>query len=225
MPLSVLDLYREILPKTNCGDCGFPTCLAFASMVVSERMPLRKCPHLDDKTVRRVQAELDEQYAQGKWTNKDPAADALEWARERASSMKLTDIAERIGGKVREEDGAELVEVHYFNSFIHITPDGASIADKTPLNRWEQVFIYNHMAQGGDSLPSGKLKSFEEIPNTVSEIVSMRNHVEAPLIERFSGRGEELCGQGSQSAENPPRTSAEIPILPSSIHPCRGCRS
>ena len=35
MALSVVDLYRDVLPKTNCGDCGFPTCLAFAGMVVT----------------------------------------------------------------------------------------------------------------------------------------------------------------------------------------------
>lgn len=47
MPLSVVDLYRDILPKTNCGDCGFPACLAFASIVVSEKLPLSNCPHID----------------------------------------------------------------------------------------------------------------------------------------------------------------------------------
>jgi len=35
MPLSVMDLVRDILPKTNCGDCGFATCLVFASIGVS----------------------------------------------------------------------------------------------------------------------------------------------------------------------------------------------
>lgn len=36
MALSVVDLYARVLPRTNCGDCGFPTCLAFAGMVVSK---------------------------------------------------------------------------------------------------------------------------------------------------------------------------------------------
>ena len=27
MPLSVVDIYKNLLPKTNSGDCGFPTCL------------------------------------------------------------------------------------------------------------------------------------------------------------------------------------------------------
>jgi len=213
MPLSVIDLYRKILPKTNCGDCGFQTCLAFASMVVSERLPLKKCPHLEAEIVQQVQAELDEQYAQGKWTKKDPAADALEWARERAASMNLRDIAERIGGKVRKKDGDDLVELPYFNTSIHITSDGVSMADNTPLNRWEQVFIFNHMAQGGGSLPSGKWKSFEEIPNTVSKLVSMRNHVEAPLVERFGGRGEELLQAGLAIGGKPATDTGGNPDL------------
>jgi acetyl-CoA decarbonylase/synthase complex subunit gamma len=29
MALSGLEIYK-LLPKTNCKDCGFPTCLAFA---------------------------------------------------------------------------------------------------------------------------------------------------------------------------------------------------
>lgn len=50
MALSVVDLYQKVLPRTNCGDCSFPTCLAFASMVVSEMHPLKNCPHLSDET-------------------------------------------------------------------------------------------------------------------------------------------------------------------------------
>jgi len=40
MSLSVVDLYKKVLPKSNCKECGFGTCLAFASMVVSEKHPL-----------------------------------------------------------------------------------------------------------------------------------------------------------------------------------------
>jgi Na+-translocating ferredoxin:NAD+ oxidoreductase RNF subunit RnfB len=45
MALSVIDLCKDILPGTNCGDCGYPTCMAFAGMVVSEKLPVENCPH------------------------------------------------------------------------------------------------------------------------------------------------------------------------------------
>ncbi|MEA2060190.1 MAG: (Fe-S)-binding protein [Thermodesulfobacteriota bacterium] len=47
MALSVVDLYKKVLPGTNCRDCGFPSCLAFAGMVVSEQHPLADCPHIE----------------------------------------------------------------------------------------------------------------------------------------------------------------------------------
>ncbi len=42
MPLSVVDLYRDVLPQTNCGDCGYPTCMAFAGITGPLESPDRK---------------------------------------------------------------------------------------------------------------------------------------------------------------------------------------
>lgn len=78
MTLSVVDLYRDVLAKTNCRDCGFPRCLAFAGKVVSEKHPLRDCPHIPSDLLARCEIELAEQYAQGKWLKWDMAEDALQ---------------------------------------------------------------------------------------------------------------------------------------------------
>lgn len=45
MALTGLEIYKH-LPKTNCKDCGFPTCLAFAMKVATKQVSLEKCPHL-----------------------------------------------------------------------------------------------------------------------------------------------------------------------------------
>ena len=45
MALSGLDIYK-VLPKTNCRDCGYPTCLAFAMQLAKKAVSLDKCPHL-----------------------------------------------------------------------------------------------------------------------------------------------------------------------------------
>lgn len=192
MPLSVVDLYGKILPRTNCGDCGHSTCLAFASMVVSEKLPIGNCPHLDAETVSRCQRQLDAQHAQGKWTRRDMAADALEWAQQRAASMDLDDLPERIGGHLVDRDGASCLELPYFNGNIFICPDGVVRENGEALTRWERVFIYNHMAQGGSVPPSGVWKGLQEFPNTVSKIKSMVAHVETPLQRHFAGRLDAL---------------------------------
>jgi hypothetical protein len=209
MPLSVVDLYRDVLPKTNCRDCGFSTCLAFASMVVSEQLPLKTCPHIDPETVARCQKELEAQYAAGKWTRRDMAEDALVWAREKVASMAIEDLPDRIGGRLHG-DGKDLeLRLPYFSGDICIGPGGIRKESGEPLNHWEQVFIYNHMAQGGRSNPTGSWKALHEIPNTVSKIKSMRDHVEVPLAERFGGKATDLdaaakkLGGRDKTRENP----------------------
>ncbi|MFO7957103.1 MAG: acetyl-CoA decarbonylase/synthase complex subunit gamma [Candidatus Brocadiia bacterium] len=49
MALTGLDIYK-LLPQTNCGDCGVPTCLAFAMKVASKQASLEECPHVSDES-------------------------------------------------------------------------------------------------------------------------------------------------------------------------------
>jgi acetyl-CoA decarbonylase/synthase complex subunit gamma len=47
MALTALDIFK-LLPKTNCGDCGVPTCLAFAMKLANKQAELSACPHVSD---------------------------------------------------------------------------------------------------------------------------------------------------------------------------------
>jgi acetyl-CoA decarbonylase/synthase complex subunit gamma len=47
MALTGLDIYKK-LPKTNCKECGLPTCLAFAMKVAAGQTGLDQCPKLGD---------------------------------------------------------------------------------------------------------------------------------------------------------------------------------
>jgi len=51
MALKALDIYR-ILPKKNCKECGYPTCLAFAMKIASGMVDPTACPYLDEETKR-----------------------------------------------------------------------------------------------------------------------------------------------------------------------------
>ncbi len=48
MALSGLDIFK-LLPKTNCGDCGVPTCMAFAMKLAQKKAELTDCPHASDE--------------------------------------------------------------------------------------------------------------------------------------------------------------------------------
>jgi len=46
--LTGLDIFKQ-LPKTNCGDCGVPTCLAFAMKLAQKQASLDQCPHVSEE--------------------------------------------------------------------------------------------------------------------------------------------------------------------------------
>jgi len=47
MALTGLDIYKQ-LPKKNCGECGVPTCLAFAMALAAGKAALASCPYVSD---------------------------------------------------------------------------------------------------------------------------------------------------------------------------------
>ncbi|SDL08145.1 acetyl-CoA decarbonylase/synthase complex subunit gamma [Halarsenatibacter silvermanii] len=48
MDLSAMDIY-ELLPQTNCGKCGHPTCLAFAMQLANKQVSLDECPDVSEE--------------------------------------------------------------------------------------------------------------------------------------------------------------------------------
>ncbi|MBM3255732.1 MAG: acetyl-CoA decarbonylase/synthase complex subunit gamma [Candidatus Omnitrophica bacterium] len=55
MALSGLDIYK-LLPKTNCRECGFPTCLAFAMQLAKKAIAIDKCPYLSKESRDSLEA-------------------------------------------------------------------------------------------------------------------------------------------------------------------------
>ncbi len=48
MALSGLQIFK-LLAKTNCKECGFPTCMAFAMQLAAGKAELDKCPYVSDE--------------------------------------------------------------------------------------------------------------------------------------------------------------------------------
>ncbi|MBI4180340.1 MAG: acetyl-CoA decarbonylase/synthase complex subunit gamma [Chloroflexi bacterium] len=48
MPLTGIAIFK-LLPKTNCGDCGVPTCLAFAMNLAAGKAELSRCPYVSEE--------------------------------------------------------------------------------------------------------------------------------------------------------------------------------
>ncbi|MBA7466298.1 MAG: acetyl-CoA decarbonylase/synthase complex subunit gamma [Dehalococcoidia bacterium] len=53
MPPTGIEIFK-LLPKTNCGDCGVPTCLAFAMSLASGKVELSACPHVSEESKEKL---------------------------------------------------------------------------------------------------------------------------------------------------------------------------
>ena len=58
MALTGIQIFK-LLPKTNCKECGVPTCLAFAMNLASGKAELDACPYVSDE----ARAQLEEASA------------------------------------------------------------------------------------------------------------------------------------------------------------------
>lgn len=53
MGLTGIQIFK-LLPKTNCGECGVPTCLAFAMNLASAKAELDACPYVSEEAKEKL---------------------------------------------------------------------------------------------------------------------------------------------------------------------------
>jgi acetyl-CoA decarbonylase/synthase, CODH/ACS complex subunit gamma len=53
MALTGIQIFK-LLPKTNCGECGVPTCLAFAMNLAAGKAELDACPYVSDEAREKL---------------------------------------------------------------------------------------------------------------------------------------------------------------------------
>ena len=53
MALSGIQIYK-LLPQTNCKECSFPTCLAFAMKLAAKQVELSACPYVSDTSKQQL---------------------------------------------------------------------------------------------------------------------------------------------------------------------------
>ena len=53
MALTGIQIFK-LLPKTNCKECGVPTCLAFAMNLASGKAELDSCPYVSDEAREKL---------------------------------------------------------------------------------------------------------------------------------------------------------------------------
>ena len=180
-----LELYK-CTPRTNCGQCGNPTCFAFATLVVTGREKIAACPFLDSERVRPLLGRLEEQFRSGIGLSREGFEKTMEFLLGEIQKCDLRVKAGSIGAKLVEGAGGAGLNLPYFNEVVLVTGSDVEKLSGGALSAWEKIFIFNYVIAGGAE-PSGIWVGMESLPNSVSKIKSLKAHCEDVLAARFGG--------------------------------------
>jgi hypothetical protein len=186
--LTPLHLYK-LTPRTNCGKCGFPTCLAFATQVIVGQGALNDCPYLEPEVLAPFHAQLAEQHRAGIGVRREGFEKTLQFLRDEIKKWDFRSIAGSLGAVFSDAGGAPSMKLLYFGKEVHITAE--DIRSSGELDPWEKILLYNY-AIGGAVEPSGVWVGMESLPNSVSKIKSLKAHCEEPLARAFAGKIRQL---------------------------------
>ncbi|ROR03507.1 DUF3786 domain-containing protein [Desulfosoma caldarium] len=179
-----LDIYK-VTPKTNCGQCSYPTCLAFATQAVVGEVALAGCPHLDDEVRREFEDRLARQLDQGIGRKRESFEKTLEFLRESLTPWLSPENAAALGASwILKAEGNPSLRFPYLDDEVVVNEDDVHSAKGRDLSPWEKIFLYNYVI-GGAVEPLGRWVGMESLPNAVSKIKSLRAHCEEPLAKAF----------------------------------------
>ncbi len=216
--LTPIHLYK-LTPKSNCGECGFLTCLAYATQVITGEGRSESCPYLDEQTRNSLQPLLAEQHENGIGIKREGFDKALEYLRKEMQRCRLKTVAAGLGADYAQIDGVPTLELVYLGRKIRVSAETIVDLDGREIDPWEKIFIYNYVL-GGAAEPSGNWVGMESFPNSISKIRSLRGHCEERLAQAFAGKAERFAQGaavwGREVTAEVERTdfAAEFQVLP-----------
>jgi len=167
--LKPLDIFK-LLPRTNCGDCGLPTCLAFAQALASGEKTAADCPHLSVELTEELGSRTG-----GKRVS-DGFAESIEALRQKVRGTDLEDAAPRLGA--RYEDGR--LTVHVLGREFHIDGSG-TITSQCHINNWIQWLVLTYVSNPDPGEPEGRFVPFDELGRGSTTVLYFSKRCEEPL--------------------------------------------
>ncbi len=218
MALTILQLVKY-LPMTNCGDCGYATCMAFASHVVKKKESLWLCPHLSPEVFKGLNREIQAQQAKNLQVAPDRFKTAKEFVTGKIKDLDFKELAPYLGGEVETRDGQEVMILPYLGRRYAVSKEEAQALDATgEQDVWDVILLYNYIASNCRKVPTGKWVSIDALPGSIPKKPELEETCEKRVAQAFKGDAPSLmkavAALGGERAEV--ETSADVKAT---IHP------
>jgi len=199
-------------PRNNCGECGYPTCLAFGVAVSATGVDPRKCPYIKLAGLKiQVAGVAPEDTAR----QRDLAL--VEHLKDKIAGLDFATLAPRLGA-VWQPEG--VLSFMYLGQEVRLDREGILLDGLVPEDPRDQILLYNYVHSGGGEPPTGEWLGLESLPNSISKVRTLATYCEEPLARLFTGRSFQVIEAGAIRAggrllDNPTASLTFIfPVLP-----------
>jgi len=165
-----LDVYK-ILPKTNCGKCQLPSCLAFAGAIVAGSKKFRDCPDLDAAALAAFTARY--QNPEQKEMNQAEFVDKLQG---KMADLDLAEVAALKGATVK----GETIVVNSLGKDFVLNRQG-NMTSECHIIPWVMAPLLSYLTHPTHAEITGNWISFREIPGGIEWQGLFNRRCEEPL--------------------------------------------
>lgn len=229
--------FLKYLPATNCGECGYAACLAFAVAVTKGGISFDLCPYIEKDMLpaeltaatEATGSDFSEQAERGQ-DERDMALVAH--LKSKIQSVDFARLSHRLGADWSKNNPDQL-SFHYIGRSILLGREDVVMDGRQLVDPRDQILLYNYVAFGGNAngdtadragkgVPNRTWVGMESLPNSIAKIRTLASYCEVRLAERFAGRIEQLallCQQiGGDKGRDEQAQSADVaavlPVLP-----------
>ncbi len=134
MGLTGLEIYKQ-LPKKNCGECGTPTCLAFAMALAAGKGSLDSCPYVTDAAREVLDSASAPPIKAIKFGNGSVLGDETVLFRHDKTFYHPTTILVQVSDQMSDDEIAAKVkdinDLEYDRVGLHYSLDGVAIVQES----------------------------------------------------------------------------------------------
>ena len=218
-PLEIL----QRTPKTNCGECGHPTCLAFAAAVTRAGADIALCPYIDLQGFEQYGASniKDMENLAGQVAEEHDLA-LVQHLQEKVGPLDFGAIATALGARW-QRDNPDILYLRYLGQEVMLGKTKVRMDNQTILDPRDQILLYNYVHSCGGRKPDNTWIGMESLPNSISKIKTLSTYCEQKIAEHLSGKPmhilSDISGQldgyaGPVDLSSSATSSLVVPVLP-----------
>jgi hypothetical protein len=168
--VAYLDIFKH-LNKTNCKECGMPTCVAFAIAVSQGARPITGCPYVSDEA-----ADLFAGIEKASAPNEDDVRDVVKQWQDKIKGIDLAQTAKRLD--LPYKNGK--LQVDMLGKPFYVNQQG-EISANCHINPWLSTVLLSYACHAKGLEPKGEWVTLRQLPGGADWYRLFHQRGEKPL--------------------------------------------